>query len=224
MDIVGNSHLQRRAALHAALADPARLAIVDALALGDASPSELQALVGLPSKLLAHHLKVLESEGIVTRSRSEGDRRRTYLRLVPGSLDAVLPGAPNRASRVVFICTTTPRAPTWRRRCGGAAAACPSRPRAPTRPNTSIRVRSRSPPDTSSRCAGFALARSKDVLRPDDLIITVCDTAHEELGGPRGLHGSVPDPVPVGSDEAFDAAFAQLTRRVGDLAPRLTAN
>ena len=40
----------RRAAIHAALADPARLAIVDRLLLADASPSEWQALPSMPSK------------------------------------------------------------------------------------------------------------------------------------------------------------------------------
>ena len=44
--------MARRAArprVHAALADPARLRIVDALAVGDASPSELAAMLGMPS-------------------------------------------------------------------------------------------------------------------------------------------------------------------------------
>src|ERR1035441_8925629 len=48
-----------RAAVHAALADPARLMITDTLAVGDVSPSELAALSGMPSNLLAHHLHVL---------------------------------------------------------------------------------------------------------------------------------------------------------------------
>ena len=52
--------LQARAARFAAVGEPVRLAIVEHLALGDAAPSELGALVDLPSNLLAHHLKVLE--------------------------------------------------------------------------------------------------------------------------------------------------------------------
>jgi ArsR family transcriptional regulator, arsenate/arsenite/antimonite-responsive transcriptional repressor / arsenate reductase (thioredoxin) len=39
----------------------------------------------MPSNLLAHHLRVLEEAGLVTRHRSEGDKRRSYLRLVPGT-------------------------------------------------------------------------------------------------------------------------------------------
>ena len=55
--------LERRAAVHAALGDPARLAVVDALVFGEASPSELQAMLVLPSNLLAHHVNVLERRG-----------------------------------------------------------------------------------------------------------------------------------------------------------------
>ncbi len=57
--------LEIRASRHAALADVARLAVVDELALGDRSPSELQTITGLPSNLLAHHLNVLEEAGLV---------------------------------------------------------------------------------------------------------------------------------------------------------------
>lgn len=70
-----------RAAVFAALADPARLSIVDRLMLADASPSELGVVLDLPSNLLAHHLGVLKKSGLVRQSRSEADGRRTYLRL-----------------------------------------------------------------------------------------------------------------------------------------------
>jgi ArsR family transcriptional regulator, arsenate/arsenite/antimonite-responsive transcriptional repressor / arsenate reductase (thioredoxin) len=40
--------LAGRARVHAALAEPARLAIVDALALGDTSPSEIGTTLGCP--------------------------------------------------------------------------------------------------------------------------------------------------------------------------------
>ncbi|HEY2686838.1 MAG TPA: ArsR family transcriptional regulator, partial [Streptosporangiaceae bacterium] len=49
-----------RAAVHAALADPARLQIIDTLGAGDTSPSELAAMLAMGSNLLAHHLHVLE--------------------------------------------------------------------------------------------------------------------------------------------------------------------
>ncbi len=109
-----------RAAVHAALADPARLQIIDTLGAGDASPSELAAMLAMPSNLLAHHLHVLEQAGLITRRRSEGDRRRSYLRLIPDALDAL--GAPpaRTARRVLFVCTANSArshlaAALWRR-------------------------------------------------------------------------------------------------------------
>ncbi|WP_254185330.1 low molecular weight phosphatase family protein [Nocardioides panacis] len=68
-----------------------------------------------------------------------------------------------------------------------------------------------------------------DVLHPEDCVVTVCDHAHEALDrtdqarGPR-LHWSVPDPVPAGTDTAFDRAYDELARRVTRFAPRLAAS
>src|SRR4051812_40448316 len=93
-----------RARVHAALGDPARLAIVDRLMLGDASPSEIGRALGLASNLLAHHVKQLEQAGVLERSRSEGDHRRTYLRLRPQVLTGLVPAGLVRAPRVVFVC------------------------------------------------------------------------------------------------------------------------
>jgi hypothetical protein len=61
------------------------------------------------------------------------------------------------------------------------------------------------------------------VQEDGDLVITVCDLAHEELGRLAALHWSVTDPVPVGDPAAFDAALDELGRRVRQLAPRLAA-
>ena len=83
MDTEWSSSLRARAQVHAALGEPTRLAIVDRLVLGDASPTEIGRELGLPGNLLAHHLKLLEQAGLVERSRSEGDHRRTYLHLRP---------------------------------------------------------------------------------------------------------------------------------------------
>lgn len=64
-----------------ALAHPHRLEIVDALALGDASPGELMRLTGMASSLLAHHVAALEAAGAITRRTSDADARRSYLSL-----------------------------------------------------------------------------------------------------------------------------------------------
>jgi protein-tyrosine-phosphatase len=54
-----------------------------------------------------------------------------------------------------------------------------------------------------------------DVLEADDLVIVVCDNAHEELGADLArLHWSVADPVRAGTDDAFDHALTDLTQRV----------
>lgn len=102
---VESPDLQARARVYAALGEPARLAIVDALTLGDASPGEIAQLLELPTNLVAHHVKVLQEAGVVARSRSEGDRRHTYLRVVSESLAGLIPSPLRAAPRVVFVCT-----------------------------------------------------------------------------------------------------------------------
>jgi protein-tyrosine-phosphatase len=62
-----------------------------------------------------------------------------------------------------------------------------------------------------------------EVRRDDDLVVTVCDLAHEELGVQTAVHWSVPDPVPSGDPAGFDAAVADLSTRVECLAPRLAS-
>jgi ArsR family transcriptional regulator, arsenate/arsenite/antimonite-responsive transcriptional repressor / arsenate reductase (thioredoxin) len=57
------------------------------------------------------------------------------------------------------------------------------------------------------------------VLDEGDLVITVCDAAHEEL--PGDAHWSVADPARTGDDAAFDRALAALAARVTRLAPAI---
>ena len=97
--------MEVRVARYAALADPVRLRIVDLLTLGDVAPVEVQQELGISSSLLAHHLRILEEAGFLTRTRSEADRRRTYLRLTEDALDGLAPSAVLAARRVVFVCT-----------------------------------------------------------------------------------------------------------------------
>ena len=207
--------------MHAALADPARLQIADTLLTGDAAPSELAAMLAMPSNLLAHHLNVLEQAGIVTRRRSEGDRRRTYLQLVPGALDVLAPPTARAALRVLFVCTANSArshlaAALWRQASTVPAASAGTHPAAAIDPGAIAAAGRHNLPLPRLRPRHIS-----DVRQHGDLIITVCDLAHEELGEVLAVHWSVPDPVPAGDPASFDAALAELTRRVERLAPRL---
>jgi ArsR family transcriptional regulator, arsenate/arsenite/antimonite-responsive transcriptional repressor / arsenate reductase (thioredoxin) len=86
--------VKKRAAIHAALGEPARLAIVEALRLSDQSPSSLGRWLGIDSNLMAHHLDVLEGVGLIERRASSGDRRRRYVRLTNHALENFFPTAP----------------------------------------------------------------------------------------------------------------------------------
>lgn len=223
MRIELSAELDRRAARHAALADPARLRITDVLADGDASPSELAGMLAMPSNLLAHHLRVLEEAGLVTRHRSEGDKRRTYLRLVPGAL-GTLAGPPGRAARrVLFVCTANSArshmaAALWRRASKVPAASAGTHPAARIDPGAIDVARRHQLPLPRLRPRLLS-----DVRHDGDLVVTVCDLAREELGEAAVVHWSVPDPAPAGDPASFDAVLAELDRRVALFAPRLAA-
>jgi protein-tyrosine-phosphatase len=223
MNIEPVSDLVRRAAVHAALADPARLAITDTLLLGDASPSELAALLAMPSNLLAHHLRTLEQAGVITRRRSEGDRRRAYLRLVPGTLDSPAAAAAAAVPRVLFVCTANSArshlaAALWRRSSRVPAASAGTQPAERIDPGAIAAARRHRLPLPRLRPRHIS-----EVQDEGDLVVTVCDLAREELGGQAAVHWSVPDPVPAGDPASFDAAVIDLSDRVGRLAPRLAA-
>lgn len=219
MDAEWLSSVRERARVHAALGEPARLAIVDRLTLGDASPTEVGRELGLPSNLLAHHLKLLEQAGVIERSRSEGDHRRTYLRLRPESLVGLLPAGWRAAPRVVFVCTHNSArsqlaAALWVRHSSVPVVSAGTHPAARVHPRAVAVARRR----------GVALARARtaqvtEILRDGDLVVAVCDNAHEELGAGDRLHWSVPDPARVDTDAAFDRAFAEIADRIGRLAP-----
>jgi protein-tyrosine-phosphatase len=207
--------------VHAALADPARLQITDILSAGDTSPSELAAMLAMGSNLLAHHLHVLEQAGLITRRRSEGDRRRTYLQLVPGVLGSLTAPAASTAARVLFVCTANSArshlaAALWRRASTVPAASAGTHPAACIDPGAIAAARRHRLPMRRLRPRHVG-----DVRQHGDLVITVCDLAHEELGRQAAVHWSVPDPVTAGDPASFDAALTELTGRIEGLAPRL---
>ncbi|GLZ60745.1 MULTISPECIES: arsenate reductase/protein-tyrosine-phosphatase family protein [Micromonospora] len=217
--------LQARARIHAALGDPARLAIVDALTLGDASPGEMAHDLQMPTNLVAHHVKVLSEAGLVVRSRSEGDRRRTYLHLRPEALAALTPAPMSGVGRVVFVCTRNSArsqlaAALWSDRTHTSAASAGTQPAERVHPRA-VAVAHRH----GLHLDATGTAHVADIVREDDLLIAVCDNAHEELTTPARprLHWSVPDPVRLDTDAAFEAAFADLATRIDRVAPIVTS-
>lgn len=232
--IPDTSSLARRAAVFAALGDPARLRIVDILSTGDAAPSELVARLGMPSNLLAHHLKVLREVGLVQSRRSQGDGRRHYLHLVDLTdlvdlddpvrpVPAAEPLATTPHHRVVFVCTANSArshlaAALWRQASSIPSASAGTHPADRIDPGAiEVAGRHHLPlPRLRPRTVG-------DVVTDGDLVITVCDLAHEEADVPHQLHWSVPDPVSVGTPEAFDAAYDEIEGRVRALVPRLAS-
>jgi protein-tyrosine-phosphatase/DNA-binding HxlR family transcriptional regulator len=212
------AELARRARVHAALGDVHRLQIVDLLATTDLSSSELGTAVGISSNLLAHHLRTLEEAGLVSRRRSEGDGRRTYLSLSRAGAalvtDPPATRALPRARRVVFVCTAnTARshlaAALWRQASPVAATSAGTHPGERIHPGAhAAAVRHHLElPDVPPRLLA-------DTLEDGDLLVTVCDRAHEEIGDAAWAHWSIPDPVPAGRKAAFEATYEGLAERV----------
>lgn len=206
--------------MHDALGDPARLAIVDALVVGDVSPSHLLKALGMASNLLAHHVGVLEGAGVVRRVRSEGDRRRSYISLVPGALVGLDPSSAVSAPRVVFVCTENSArsqlaAALWAGSSQVPSASAGTHPIDHVHPGA-VAVAERH--DLVLLPGGPR--RFDDVVRPGDVVITVCDRAHEELAaGVQHAHWSIADPARPGTVAAFDAAFDELNDRIARLVP-----
>ena len=188
--------------MHAALGDPHRLAVVDLLAHSDRSPGYLATATGLEPNLIAHHLRVLERAGVVEVRRSEGDGRRRYVRLLDtaAAQPTTMPDQP-----VVFVCThNSARSQLaealWRTRVGGSVSSAGTHPAPAVHPLAAAVARERG-------LNGVAAAVPREIGSLDGVVVvSVCDRAAEELAQPD-LHWSIPDPVAVGTDAAFVAAF-----------------
>ncbi|MEV7663008.1 helix-turn-helix domain-containing protein [Paenarthrobacter sp. NPDC089316] len=212
-----------RLARHAALADAVRLRIVDLLTLGDYSPSELHAELGIPSNLLSHHLRTLESAGLVLRHRSEADKRRSYISLRPGSLTELTPGVEHVVRRVLFVCTHNSArsqlaTALWGQASDIPAASAGTHPAAQVAPGA-VDIAARHGLDLS----GLTPRHLNDVGTDDAFVVTVCDNAHEELLTLPGIHWSIPDPIRSNTLAAFERTYEDITRRINDLAPKLHA-
>ncbi len=194
-----------------------RLAIVDDLGVTDRSPGELGERLGLATNLLAHHLDVLESVGLIERIASSGDRRRKYVRLVCEPLVAVARGGARHTHRTLFLCTHNSArsqlaAAMWTARTGEPADSAGTHP--------AERVHSGAV--AAGRRVGLdlrsAVPKVLDQIDPRTQVVTVCDRAHEELRTAASWwHWSIPDPVELGTPEAFDAVVTNLDNRMSTL-------
>jgi protein-tyrosine-phosphatase len=219
-----NADVRARAAKHAALSDPARLRIIDLLTVGELAPSEICDALDMRPNLITHHLNALESVGMLTRHRSEADKRRTYVRLTDNALDGLVPGVLGSARRVLFVCTANSArsqlaVALWNRVSSIPAASAGTHP--------AEQIAHGAVATATRHKLALPAVRPRaltDVLEADDFVVTVCDNAHEELGLRKGAHWSIPDPVRIGTDVAFDAALDDLQHRIDDLAPRLIAS
>ena len=221
-----SNHQTQRAAMHAALGEPVRLAIAEALAVGDLSGKELAATFDLPTNLLAHHLSVMESAGLITRQRSEGDGRRSYIHLrseEPTVAHLIAPAQFQHQvpRRVLFVCTHNSArsqlaAAEWKRTSTVPVAS------AGTHPAKAIHRRA---VETAKRhklsLEGAGTRQVAQVRAEDDFVVAVCDQAHEELaatGQPGAIHWSIPDPGRQDSTKAFETAYDDIRARVVRLA------
>ena len=207
--------ISREARLHAALGDPHRLLIAEALADGDASPNHLGQKLGLASNLMAHHVSVLVDAGVITRSRSEADRRRVYLSLTSRGR-AILGSRLPAPHRVLFVCTHNSARSQFAEALWRARSPIPA-DSAGTQPARRVHPLAR----RVARRRGLSLESAPRGLDidgvADSLVITVCDHADEELGAVDHVHWSVPDPAASGDVAQFEAAFDQISERIDHL-------
>jgi DNA-binding transcriptional ArsR family regulator len=80
---VDNERLDRG---FAALGDPVRRALIARLSRGEATVNELAEPFDITKQAISRHLQVLESAGLITRSR---DGQRRPCRLDPAALEAL---------------------------------------------------------------------------------------------------------------------------------------
>jgi len=213
-----------RVARFAALGDPVRLAIADLLHDDDLSPDTLAEKLQIQGNLLAHHLKILTEVGLVTRTRSQADGRRTYLHLELDGFDDLLPTAPAiNTRRVVFVCTENSARSVMAEAIWRGVSTVPVSS-AGTDPAFRINPRAR----TAIRRAGLLLEQTEprdldEVLKPSDLIVSVCDGVNEKIVNRCNarLHWSIADPARVGNDAAFAQTFDEIRGRVLALVPHV---
>ncbi len=226
---------------------PARWALLSQLAISDRRVGELAAALGMPQNGVSYHLARLRSSGLVSRRRSQADRRDLYyaadldryskliaeagvglhpaVRLihVRPVTDASL--APSQRVPILFLCSgNSARSQLAEALAGqlGAKLVDPrsagSRPR-PLHPNA-VRVLGERGIDISS-------ARPKPLEEFLETrfgyVVTLCDRVREVCPEfpehPHAIHWSIPDPARDGTSDA--ETYGAFERTVDELTVRI---
>ena len=204
---------QESAARFAALGDVVRLELVKFIQTSDRTVNELREYLEVGSSLLAHHLQVLEDVGLIERRKSAADGRKRFVSLRHENLPHL--DRVNVGRDIIFVCTeniarSQLAREIWRQKTGLRARSAGTKPGKAVHP-LAIRAAKRhglSIEDSSPRMVPANLSDSM-------VVITVCDAAFEELGRDRvQTHWSIPDPVSIGTDRAFDQVIEELRDRI----------
>ncbi|MGI9018206.1 MAG: ArsR family transcriptional regulator [Euzebya sp.] len=213
---------QGRATVHAALGDPTRLAIVEALLDSDLAPDEVARDLGLATNGLAHHLRVLRDARLVDTHTSHGDRRRRYLTLHRPRLNGLVQQPSWTVDSVLFVCTANAArsqmaSALWNQRSPVPSTSAGHQP-AKTIPSPTRKVLA-----AHGLPAPSSPPRSYDEIQhAAGLVISVCDVAREHgvpFDSPR-LHWSIPDPL-GGTQSGFDATFEEIAERIDHVVGRV---
>lgn len=116
-----------------------------------------------------------------------------------------MPVASGQADRVVFVCTLNSArsqlaVSVWERRSSVPAASAGTDPAAEVHPLAVAAAKRHHLPMRPQTPQHL-----DDVVSPTDLVIAVCDNAHEQIpADTRRLHWSIPDPAASADEKAFD--------------------
>jgi protein-tyrosine-phosphatase/DNA-binding transcriptional ArsR family regulator len=208
--------IHHRAALFAALGDPNRLEIAEELSRSDRTPGELVEKFEMSSALLAHHLDVLESAGLIERTESHADRRKRFVRLIERHRH-LLVGA-RAPTSVIFVCRQNSArsqlaAAIWQRIIGTTATSAGTAPATAVHPLTVQVARQHQLDLRSAVPLQYFASQTRGKT-----VITVCDQSHDDLKRPLSrLHWSLRDPVDDGTTAAFEATYQELVERITPL-------
>ena len=133
----------------------------------------------------------------------------------------LVPAGWRSAPRVVIVCTQNSArsqlaAALWARRSQVPCASAGTRPASRIHPEATKVARRH-----GLSLGNAATSHVDDVLDGGDLVVAVCDNAHEQLGSrvPDRLHWSVPDPARNATPEVFERVFDDIAGRIDRLAP-----